>query len=201
MNSKTWIRKALSTCLVVATIATYSMVALANSDKVAGELSISGKTLNGEVPFVKVNGEAAQNGRSIFSSSTIATPENAGAIINLGKVGKIELAPNTTLTLSFNEKGISGDLLAGQVTVLNAADTVNIKTLDGTVAKLNTGNSVAATGAKAKDDDDAASDGGSAWIIWAAVLGGAAVGIILAATTDNNDSTLGGGTTVISPTR
>ncbi|MBA4184021.1 MAG: hypothetical protein H0X49_08415, partial [Acidobacteria bacterium] len=160
MNSKVWIRKALSMCLVVATIATYSMVALAGSERVAGELSVSGKIVNGETPFVKVNGEAAQSGRSIFSSSTIATPENASATVNIGRVGKIELAPNTTLALSFDERGINGDLLAGRVTVLNSSDTVNIKMLDGTITKLNVGNSAVATG-KIQDDDDSDNDGGS----------------------------------------
>lgn len=203
MNSKEWIRKALSMCLVVATMATYSMVALANSDRVAGELSISGKTISGETPFVKVNGEAAQNGRSIFSSSTIATPENAGAIINLGKIGVIELAPNTTLALSFNEKGINGNLSAGQITVLNASDTVNIKTLDGSIAKLNAGDSAVATTGKAQDDDDDTTSGGGrgALYAFAAILGGAIVGIIIASTSDNNRVALGGNTTVVSPTR
>jgi hypothetical protein len=200
MNSKVWIRKALSMCLVVATIATYSMVALAGSERVAGELSVSGKIINGETPFVKVNGEAAQSGRSIFSSSTIATPENASATVNIGKVGKIELAPNTTLALSFDENGISGDLLAGRVTVLNSSDTVSIKTLDGTVAKLNAGNSAVATG-KVQDDDDSVNGGGSAVLIWAAILGGAAVAIIIAATSDNNRIAVGGNSTVVSPTR
>ncbi len=199
MNSKLLIRKALSMCLVVATIATYSMVTLASSEKVVGELFISGKNLSGETAFVKVNGEAAQNGRAVFSSSTIVTPNNAGAVINLGKIGKIELAPATTLGLTFNENGISGDLLAGRVTVLSASDKVNIKTLDGVVS-LNAGESAATTG-KAQDDDDEVSDGGSAWVVWALVLGGAAAGIIIAATSDNNRIALGGGTTVISPTR
>ena len=93
MNSKVWFRKALSTCLVVATIATYSMVALAGSEKVAGELLITGKNINGESPFVKVNGEAAQSGRSIFSSSTVVTPENADAVINFGNLVKLNLLP------------------------------------------------------------------------------------------------------------
>lgn len=197
MNSKLLVRKALSMCLVVATIATYSMVTLANAEKVAGELFISGKNLSGETAIVKVNGEAAQNGRSVFSSSTIVTPDNVSAIINLGKLGKIELAPATTLGLSFNEDGISGNLFAGRVTVLNASDKVNIKTLDGTVS-LNAGES--ATSGKAQDDD-AVSDGGSGWLVWALVLGGAAAGIIIAATSDNNRIQIGGNTTVISPTR
>jgi hypothetical protein len=200
MNSKVWIRKALSMCLVVATIATYSMVALAGSERVAGELSVSGKIVNGETPFVKVNGEAAQSGRSIFSSSTIATPENVSATVNIGRVGKIELAPNTTLALSFDERGINGDLLAGRVTVLNSSDTVNIKMLDGTITKLNVGNSAVATG-KIQDDDDSDNDGGSAVLIWAVILGGAAVGIILATTTDNNRIAVGGNTIVVSPIR
>ncbi len=200
MNSKVWIRKALSMCLVVATLATYSMVALAGSERIAGELSVSGKIINGETPFVKVNGEAAQSGRSIFSSSTIATPENASATVNVGKVGKIELAPNTTLALSFDENGINGDLLAGRVTVLNSSGIVSIKTLDGTVAELNAGNSAVATG-KVQDDDDSDNDGGSAVLIWVAILGGAAVGIIIAATTDNNRIAVGGNSLVVSPTR
>lgn len=185
-------------CLVVATIATYSMVTLASSEKVVGELFISGKNLSGETAFVKVNGEAAQNGRAVFSSSTIVTPDNASAVINLGKIGKIELAPATTLGLTFNENGISGDLLAGRVTVLNASGKVNIKTLDGVVS-LNAGES--ATTGKAQDDDDDVSGGGGNWVVWALVLGGAAAGIIIAATSDNNRIALGGGTTVISPTR
>ena len=198
MNSKVWFRKALSMCLVVATIATYSMVALAGSERVAGELLITGKSTNGEAPFVKVNGEAAQSGRSVFSSSTIATPENANAVINLGKLGKIELAPNTILSLNFDDKGISGDLAAGQVTVLSASNSVNINTANGTT-KLNAGESAAATGAKAQDDDN--KGGGSSYLIWALILGGAAAGIVIAATSNNNRVSLGGGTTVVSPTR
>lgn len=199
MNSKVWFRKALSMCLVAATIAAYSMVALAGSERVAGELLITGKNSNGESPYVKVNGEAAQNGRSIFSASTITTPENADAVINLGKLGKIQLAPNSTMMLSFDVNGISGDLIAGRVTVLSASDSVNITTLNG-LTKLNAGESAAAANGKVQDDDDA-SDGGSAWIVWALVLGGAAAGIIIAARSDNNRVSLGGSAVVASPRR
>ncbi len=199
MNSKLWIRKALSTCLVIATILTYSMVTLANSEKIAGEILVTGKNAGGQMPFVKVNGEVAQSGRSIFSSSTIATPENAGAIISLGKVGKIELAPNTTLALSFSEKGMSGDLTTGRVIVLNAADSVIINTVSGKSVTLNSGESASAVNAQQDDTND--DDGGSAGLLYALILGGAAVAIIIAARTDNNNIQLGGGSTVISPTR
>ncbi len=194
MNSKAWIRKALSMCLTVAILATYSMVALAGTEKIAGELLVSGTNING----VTVNGEAAQSGRSIFTSSTIATAKDASAIINLGKVGKIKLDPNTTITLSFNDKNINGDLLSGRVTVLNASDTVSVKTPDGKLMKLGLGESAATTPQDEDDDDD---DGGGAWIWYALIFGGAIAGIVIAATTDNNRIALGGGTTVVSPNR
>jgi hypothetical protein len=200
MNSKFWFRKALSLCLVVATIATYSMVTLANSGKIAGELLISGVNSADKTSYVKVNGETAQTGRSIFSASTIATPNANGAIVNLGKLGQIELASDTTLSLSFDEKGISGNLLAGRVTVLNATDAVNIKLVDGSTTQLKAGESAVATTGKAQDDTGDA-DGGSAWVAWALILGGAAAAIVIAATSDNNRITVGGNTTVISPTR
>jgi hypothetical protein len=201
MNSKLWIRKALSTCLVIATMLTYSMVTLAGSEKIAGEILITGKNADGQAPLVKVNGETAQSGRSIFSSSTIATPENAGAIISLGKIGKIELAPSTTLAVSFSEKGISGDLSTGRVTVLNAANGVVINTIGGKSVTLNTGDSASA-GSQQKDDTTSDNDGGSAGLIYAVILGGAVAGIIFAATRGNDNTIpLGGGANIVSPTR
>lgn len=199
MNSKLWIHRALSMCLVVAMVATYSMVALANSGKVAGELIVTGTTVNGETPVVSVNGESAKTGRSVFSSSTIATPENASAIINVGRAGKIELAPNTVLTVNFTEKGISGDLAAGKVTVLGASKNVGIRTADGKTVELNAGES-ATTAGKAQDDDTE-DRGGGAWWAWALVLGGAAVGVIWVATNKDSNIDLGGSGTVVSPVR
>jgi hypothetical protein len=194
MNSKTLIRKALSFCLIVAIYATYSMIALAGTERIAGELLISGKNSS-----VKVNGETAQSGRSIFSASTISTPENTSAIINLGKLGKLELAPNTTANISFTDKGINGDLLSGKITVLGATGAVNIKTTEGKTVKLNAGESVTA-GKQDDDDDDDDPDSGH-WWIWAAIFGGAIAGIVIAATSDNNRVALGGGTVVVSTNR
>jgi hypothetical protein len=174
---------------------------MANAERVAGEILVTGKNADGQTSFVKVNGETAQSGRSIFSSSTIATPENAGAIISLGKVGKIELAPNTTLALSFSEKGMSGDLMTGRVTVLSAADGVVINTVDGKSLTLNSGDS-ASTANVQQDDTTDDNDGGSAGLLYALIIGGAAAGIIIAATRGNDNATiLGGGASVISPTR
>ena len=190
MNSKVWIRKALSLCLVVATMATYSMVALAG-EKIAGELLISDQNA-----FVLVNGEKAQDGFSVLPSSTIVTPENTSAIINLDKIGKVELAPNTTLSLSFNKNSISGDLAAGRLTVLSAANAVTVKTVDGKTHTLNAGES--ATSGKVQDDDDDDDDGGAGALWFVIGLGGAITLLILAARSNNNRVVISNNSTVIS---
>lgn len=188
MKIRTLKNKALSMCLVVAIFATYSMVALAGNNKFAGEISVFG-----EQSIVSVNGEAVKSGRTIFTSSTISTPENTTAVVNIAKLGKVKIAPKTTLTVAFNKDGISGSLLNGKVTVLNAENAVNIQTPKGAIEKLTVGESVSTF-----QDDDDDDDGGAAWLLWALVFGGAAAGIVIAATRDN-DVSLGGGTRIVSP--
>ena len=46
MNSKLWIQKGLAMCLMVAIYATYSMVAFAGSDRLVGELTVTGSTVS-----------------------------------------------------------------------------------------------------------------------------------------------------------
>jgi hypothetical protein len=198
MHQKTWIRRALSMCLCVAVLATYSMIALAASPKVAGELTVFGTSANGETPFVTVNGEAARSGRSVFSSSIINTPENAGAVVNLGRLGKIELAPNSAIVLSFSDNQINADLSAGKITVLGASQPVSVNTPVAGVLQLSPGESASA-GEAAKQTTGGGGHS-AAWWGFAAVLAGAAALIIYAATRDN-DISIGGGGTVVSPVR
>lgn len=226
MNSKLWSRKALSACLIFALYATYSMVALATTDKIAGELIINGKSA------VTVNGEIAQTGRSVFSASTITTPDDATATINLGRMGKLELAPSSSLTVNFDQNSITGNLTAGTVTVIGSADTsAVINTSHGSVSSATAENNTFTVNADTetarqsnddykdcsqdtdKDGDkdcvciDADKDGvlecdkgGAAWWIWGAVFAGAATGILWAAFS-SNDTIIGGGGTVVSPSR
>jgi hypothetical protein len=215
MNSKLWIRKAISSCLMVAMLATYSMVALAGTNNAFGELIVNGQSVNGETPIVTVNGEAAKTGRTIFTSSTITTPEFATATVNMGKAGEIELFPNTTLLLSFDNNSASVDLLAGTLTVLKSNQLVNVKAAGATYG-LSSGESASASSGKTDHDYrdstgkciDANKNGklecddhGAAWWLWALVFGGAAAGIIVGASQGNNSISLGGGGAVISPNR
>jgi len=111
------------------------------------------------------------------------------------------LAPNTTFTVNFNEKGITGTLASGMITVLGASNNVGVKMADGNTVELTAGESATANGKTYdKDANKAGKSGGAAWWAWAAIFGGAAVGVIWAATSGNGLQ-LGGTATVASPSR
>lgn len=121
--------------LTVSILTGQTMVAFAvpKAGQSAGELTVKGKMPTDEKPFVLVNGDRSFTGRSVFSSGTIATTETTSAIINLGKVGRVELSPASVLTLSFSDDSITGELTSGDVRISNA---------DGVAVKINTPNDV-----------------------------------------------------------
>ena len=127
MISKSWSRKSLATAVAVAVLSVYSMVVLAAPGaKASGELSVSGQ--------VTVNGQKVISGGTVFSDSTISTAAQSSASVSISKVGRVELAPNSNLRLSFAENSITAMLETGsaQVSTL-AGTTVNLTTKDGTV--------------------------------------------------------------------
>ena len=190
MIGQLWIRKFLTTCAFASLITVSSMATLAGSGRIAAELIVSGKNLNGEAPFVMVNGETAKSGRSIFPSSNIVTPEDTSAVINIGKGTRIELGSSSSLNLTFDDNNvIAGELNAGELTVLGSLGTVSIRTADGNTTIVKTGEGILASG-KAQNRKG----GGSDWWIWAVVAAGAAAVVIIAVSQSDDDS-------VVSPTR
>lgn len=147
MNS---LRNITAACLAMVIFTTSSMIALANTrnKSLMGEITVSGQNTDGNAPFVLLNGENAFTGRTFFSNSTIVTTETTTSTVKLGKLGYVILSPNTTLTLSFDEKTISGTLSAGNAQVFNADGVAvkiqNLGNATNTVAPMN----------KAQDDDD-----------------------------------------------
>src|ERR1700704_1714333 len=107
MISRTWSRKSIAFCVAVGVLSVYSMVALATPQKASGELSVSGQ--------VTVNGQAAISGATIFSDSVIATAANSSATVSLGKLGRVELFPNSSVKLSFGDSNISAALESGRI--------------------------------------------------------------------------------------
>lgn len=215
MSAKRLIRKAVSVCLMMTLLATYSMVVLASPGKSAGELNISGNTENGVTSFVTVNGAIARTGRTVFSSSTITTPDNVTATIDMGKAGEIEILAGSSILLSFDASSASVELTSGSMTVLRADQKVHV-TASGKSMDLSEGETAAASGAKDDHDYrdsngkciDANKNGkeecdqaGAAWWLWALVFAGATTGVVVGASQGNNNFTLGGGGAVVSPSR
>ena len=67
---------------------------------------------------ITVNGNSAASGASIQTGATIQTPADVSATINLGPLGSVDLAPNTTIRLDFDEQGnIKVTLISGCVII------------------------------------------------------------------------------------
>jgi hypothetical protein len=109
----------------------YSMVALAAPQQgPTGDLSVVGE--------VTVNGTSAISGATVFSDSSITTGANSSAVVSLGKLGRVELLPNTSLKLSFTEAGLTGMLDAGRVRVSSSSGvSAVVTTKDGSAVADN----------------------------------------------------------------
>ena len=200
MNIKYIIRQVILSVLVAVFLIGQSLIILA-ADKSAAELSVFGQTANGGQPIVKVNGENSVSGRTIFSSSVIETAENSGAVLSIGQLGKIELAANSKFIVSFDEKNINGNLLAGSISVLNSARSIDVKLPDGNSVKLDAGETANANKGLPAKSAAQTKTGGAAWLPWALIVGGAVAALVIATSVGGNDFQLSGNTIVVSPTR
>jgi hypothetical protein len=89
---------------------------------------------------VTVNGNKAITGTTVFTDSNIAVDCAKGnnAIVNLGKLGRIELVPGTKMILRFSDGLIAGDLQDGKAIINTPAGVkVAVNTPDGGVVSAN----------------------------------------------------------------
>jgi hypothetical protein len=172
-NTAALLRNIAAFCLMVTVFASTSMIALAKTgNSLAGEIVVSGHATNGVESAVMLNGERVFSGRTFFENGVITTTETATATIKLGKLGYINLAPNSALSLSFSENNISGKLISGDVKVFNNEGvTVNIE------------NAANAAQQTKKDDDDNNNSILVPVIIFGAVVGAAVIYVV----THNDD--------------
>jgi hypothetical protein len=127
MTSKTWSRKSIAAGVAVAVLSVYSMVVLAAPGaKASGELSVSGQ--------VTVNGQKMISGGTLFSDSAIVTADQSSAVVSISKLGRVELAPNSSLRVSFVDQSLTAMLETGTAHVSTLAGiSVNLTTKDGAV--------------------------------------------------------------------
>jgi fructose-specific component phosphotransferase system IIB-like protein len=100
-----------------------------NDPQIVGQLIVSGTAT--------VNDKKAITGTSVFSNSRIgvACAKGSTAIVNLGRLGRVELSPGAKLVLRFSDGIINGDLLEGKAVVSTPNGVkVAINTPDGVIS-------------------------------------------------------------------
>jgi hypothetical protein len=113
-----WQKRLAILCMIIAASLLLVTSAMARpATKLAGELMQANQ--------VTLNGVAVVSGVTVFSESRIKTAPAGAAVINLGRLGRISLGPDTEMTLRFSEEMIGGDLLSGRA-ILSAATGVKI---------------------------------------------------------------------------
>jgi hypothetical protein len=103
-----------------------AMVLAQSSLKATGEIASASQAT--------INGTSAISGMTVFTNNRIRTAGHGAAIINLGRIGRVELGPETDMTLSFSRAGIGGELHSNNVVVSAPAGVaISIKTAKGMV--------------------------------------------------------------------
>jgi hypothetical protein len=115
---------------VIGLMAFFSMAAgvvMAQSSlKATGEVVSANKTT--------INGFSAVSGATIFNNNRIRTGKDGAAIINLGRLGRIELGSETDLTLRISDSSIGGELRSSQIVVsARAGIAIGVNTAEGLV--------------------------------------------------------------------
>ena len=174
-------RKFFSAMLVVSVFISFSLTATAFDRRLAGEITVSGA-----VDGVKVNGSVARSGRAIANGSTITTGKNSSATITVDGVGTIRLAPGSTFAVNFDASKIEGNLVSGEIKVLDSMRNVEVSVGGGDPIALASGEAVASSDGSKSHDDGSGSSFSNYWWVGLLIVGGA-VGVVLA--TSGGDDT------------
>jgi hypothetical protein len=89
---------------------------------------------------VTVNGTAAISGATVFSDSTVTTAARSSAVVSLGKLGRVEVLPQTTMKLTFSDNSVAVAMLDSGRVRISSSSNVNSSatTNDGHI--ISTGN-------------------------------------------------------------
>jgi hypothetical protein len=94
--------------------------------KATGEIVSASKTT--------INGFSAVSGATVFNNNRIRTGKEGAAIINLGRLGRIELGPETDMTLRISEASIGGELRSSQMVVsAQKGVAITVNTAEGVI--------------------------------------------------------------------
>jgi hypothetical protein len=96
---------------------------------------------------VLVNGNSAESGTTIFSGAQLQTPEDTEAAVLLGSIGRVDIAPNSKLTLTFDTASVDVLVLTGNAVLsTNAGVTGAVRSADGKLMNSSPASAVAVVG-------------------------------------------------------
>jgi len=122
MLRKNIVRKFVTLGTLTAVWCVFSMVALAVPTDTSGVITVTGQ--------VTVNGQTAVSNSTIMSGATVTTANGSSAVVSLGKLGRVEVQENSSLTLRFSDNNVIAMLDTGIVhvsTPAGVASTVTTK--------------------------------------------------------------------------
>ena len=116
----------ITVAMLAVSLLSNSPVWAQTAPKATAELAAASRTT--------INGTSAISGMTIFNNNRVKTGQQGNAIVNAGKVGRMELGSDTELTLRFSPKSFGGDLHSGRTVVsVPAGVTVSVATAKGVV--------------------------------------------------------------------
>jgi hypothetical protein len=115
-----------------------SFAAPATAPAVVPQQFIAKLTTTGNQP-ITVNNASAASGASLLTGATIETPAAVSATIDLGALGTVELQPNSSIQLDFDDSGnVRVKVLRGCVVIKkNGPGTGEVYTAEGASEKTN----------------------------------------------------------------
>ncbi|MGH9800008.1 MAG: hypothetical protein ACRD82_06555, partial [Blastocatellia bacterium] len=119
----------LAVCLLVLAVSVMAQ------SKVAGELAAASEAT--------INGASAVSGTTVFSNNRVRTSRQGAAIVNAGKLGRLELGAESDLTLQFSPGNLGGQLHGGRAVIsapmgvaISVSTPKGLVTTDGQAAVL-----------------------------------------------------------------
>ena len=105
----------------------FVVLLLVSAFVVVGKVPQTVKTVTGKLlqvtGQVTVNGARAIAGSAVSSDSAITTRQNSSAVVSLGKLGRVEVLPQSSMKLSFTDNSVSVSMLdAGRVRVSSSSN-------------------------------------------------------------------------------
>jgi hypothetical protein len=129
-----------------------SLIASTPGNNKGAAALVSGKLATRSGGLIKLNGNDVGPGTTILSGAQIQTPADIGATVQLGALGKVDLAPETSLTLSFGQSSVDVKLDGGYavLTTMKGIDG-SMTTPNGVVSKSDASKASTLVG---QDDND-----------------------------------------------